>query len=377
MGVVLRSSRSRSWRSLRRSRRCWHSVWIDWALPIVFFFFQAEDGIRDHCVTGVQTCALPIYARRAFLEFARLHPEHPYAPEALLLASELALGKPAEWSAARALLDRIIADYPKQPRTDFARLNRALLSLRTGDAAALQGELTDWIKRAPFPPLLGRAHVALGIALLTAGKPAEAAKSFTLARSETGTLATLGLGVAHLAHRLRGVCRARAALSAGPVRRRRTPDARRGAGGDRACGRGTPGPREARRRGAGRREDDARLARAGPGARGHGRPRGRARGLRARGERRPPRLEPGRPARERARPAPGEEVDRSPRAPRRAPEGSGGGDGRRGRLRARRGLAGRRRPARRRGVLHDGRLRGAGGVRRAQGPPRHRHQRPG
>src|SRR5260221_3748525 len=23
-------------------------------------FFQAEDGIRDHCVTGVQTCALPI-----------------------------------------------------------------------------------------------------------------------------------------------------------------------------------------------------------------------------------------------------------------------------------------------------------------------------
>src|SRR5438132_3464352 len=27
---------------------------------VLFFFFQAEDGIRDHCVTGVQTCALPI-----------------------------------------------------------------------------------------------------------------------------------------------------------------------------------------------------------------------------------------------------------------------------------------------------------------------------
>src|SRR5687767_15180268 len=26
-----------------------------------FFFFQAEDGIRDKLVTGVQTCALPIY----------------------------------------------------------------------------------------------------------------------------------------------------------------------------------------------------------------------------------------------------------------------------------------------------------------------------
>src|SRR3989442_12540937 len=30
-----------------------------------FFFFQAEDGIRDADVTGVQTCALPICFRRA------------------------------------------------------------------------------------------------------------------------------------------------------------------------------------------------------------------------------------------------------------------------------------------------------------------------
>src|SRR2546430_5060112 len=28
---------------------------------VFFFFFQAEDGIRDLTVTGVQTCALPIY----------------------------------------------------------------------------------------------------------------------------------------------------------------------------------------------------------------------------------------------------------------------------------------------------------------------------
>src|SRR5437763_8720189 len=27
---------------------------------VLFFFFQAEDGIRDTSVTGVQTCALPI-----------------------------------------------------------------------------------------------------------------------------------------------------------------------------------------------------------------------------------------------------------------------------------------------------------------------------
>src|SRR5688500_3922422 len=28
-----------------------------------YFFFQAEDGIRDYKVTGVQTCALPIFER--------------------------------------------------------------------------------------------------------------------------------------------------------------------------------------------------------------------------------------------------------------------------------------------------------------------------
>src|SRR2546430_10339625 len=31
-----------------------------YCILVVFFFFQAEDGIRDLTVTGVQTCALPI-----------------------------------------------------------------------------------------------------------------------------------------------------------------------------------------------------------------------------------------------------------------------------------------------------------------------------
>src|SRR5438067_13829012 len=34
------------------------------ALFLFFFFFQAEDGIRDRNVTGVQTCALPISVGR-------------------------------------------------------------------------------------------------------------------------------------------------------------------------------------------------------------------------------------------------------------------------------------------------------------------------
>src|SRR5207244_6062384 len=46
-----------------------------------FFFFQAEDGIRDDLVTGVQTCALPIFqfaneksCRRAFAGCVDLTP---------------------------------------------------------------------------------------------------------------------------------------------------------------------------------------------------------------------------------------------------------------------------------------------------------------
>src|SRR4051794_24999348 len=53
-------------------------------LFVFFFFFQAEDGIRDGRVTGVQTCALPIYAdaeadladREGLLQAATLAPDH-------------------------------------------------------------------------------------------------------------------------------------------------------------------------------------------------------------------------------------------------------------------------------------------------------------
>src|SRR5215217_2293427 len=53
-----------------------------------FFFFQAEDGIRDIGVTGVQTCALPIYGRsratgpaRRCRYARRCTPRRPRAPD--------------------------------------------------------------------------------------------------------------------------------------------------------------------------------------------------------------------------------------------------------------------------------------------------------
>src|SRR5215467_15889605 len=41
------------------------------AAAFIIFFFQAEDGIRDYKVTGVQTCALPISVRQ---QIARDYP---------------------------------------------------------------------------------------------------------------------------------------------------------------------------------------------------------------------------------------------------------------------------------------------------------------
>src|SRR5256886_9104933 len=38
-------------------------IYREYSSVLLFFFFQAEDGIRDLTVTGVQTCALPIFGR--------------------------------------------------------------------------------------------------------------------------------------------------------------------------------------------------------------------------------------------------------------------------------------------------------------------------
>src|SRR5207253_7818611 len=60
---------------------------------VCLFFFQAEDGIRDGHVTGVQTCALPIWA----LVMA-LHASSP-APHGGIWVIGL-IGKPLVWLVA-------------------------------------------------------------------------------------------------------------------------------------------------------------------------------------------------------------------------------------------------------------------------------------
>src|SRR5947208_6223691 len=56
----------------------------------MYFFFQAEDGIRDDLVTGVQTCALPIWALANAREFGGRHYDGYHTFMALAPAFDMA-----------------------------------------------------------------------------------------------------------------------------------------------------------------------------------------------------------------------------------------------------------------------------------------------
>src|SRR5690349_23405425 len=61
----------------------------------MLFFFQAEDGIRDLYVTGVQTCALPILSRK------RRKPEPTTDPEGFPMATVTTPPRPRNLADAR------------------------------------------------------------------------------------------------------------------------------------------------------------------------------------------------------------------------------------------------------------------------------------
>src|SRR5438034_4537695 len=64
-----------------------------------FFFFQAEDGIRDHCVTGVQTCALPISTGSRFrfsICLRRIPTATPSSSSGVPMSSALAISRSEE-----------------------------------------------------------------------------------------------------------------------------------------------------------------------------------------------------------------------------------------------------------------------------------------
>src|SRR5690606_39319694 len=61
----------------------------------VFFFFQAEDGIRDFHVTGVQTCALPIFDTSTAIADAAFAPATTSGSAARPRSSAAAAARPS------------------------------------------------------------------------------------------------------------------------------------------------------------------------------------------------------------------------------------------------------------------------------------------
>src|SRR5438034_10314644 len=112
-----------------------------------FFFFQAEDGIRDHCVTGVQTCALPIeWDASTGLDRRRSWGEHRVSRQPLGAVSD-----PAPGWVRRARLPRAVRARGRgRPSLLPVRLRRV------GPAMAVGGDLAGQEEPAT-PPSRGYA----------------------------------------------------------------------------------------------------------------------------------------------------------------------------------------------------------------------------
>src|SRR5689334_25436863 len=103
------------------------------------FFFQAEDGIRDGTVTGVQTCALPISGKirfpgSALLSADPLQPAAPARPAGPVCAGDrhrlpARQGRSEERRVGKECRSRWSADHQKKSQTSvmFMTVNNSAL----------------------------------------------------------------------------------------------------------------------------------------------------------------------------------------------------------------------------------------------------------
>src|SRR5205807_713563 len=99
-----------------------------------FFFFQAEDGIRDYKVTGVQTCALPILFGR-YAGFTALLPTMAGAADRCVIPEH-----PAD---VERLAELLTQDRNKNPSRYAVVLVSEGARLATHDGMTYEGEETD------------------------------------------------------------------------------------------------------------------------------------------------------------------------------------------------------------------------------------------
>src|SRR5688500_13119792 len=120
-----------------------------------FFLFQAEDGIRDYKVTGVQTCALPILAEAArAIGFTQVSASHEVEPLVKLIGRGDTCVVDAYLSPVlRRYVDRVVAGVGGAGRLFFMQSNGGLT-----DAAVFRGK--DAILSGPAGGIVGMARTA-------------------------------------------------------------------------------------------------------------------------------------------------------------------------------------------------------------------------
>src|SRR5256885_8641908 len=164
------------------------SVSVEFGL-LCFFFFQAEDGIRDYKVTGVQTCALPISGSG---------PRYPAAPPPR--------GSPARSPAVRRPLpDRCTA---AAPRARDRRRTRAPPARTPAARAAARSVRSSAPAKSPSSPLTAPA-----LALSNKKGPQGPPKSKKPRRGLSDHTSLGGATRPNLAHRATPATRPRAACS--------------------------------------------------------------------------------------------------------------------------------------------------------------------
>src|SRR5256885_15726634 len=111
------------------------------------FFFQAEDGIRDYKVTGVQTCALPICWNAANPLVQQLVRETPAWRAARKRADGQGKDKATDKDSEEDTLKALLADkaFMKQLREDKTRVQAGFVALNPATS-----EVLAWVGSRDF-----------------------------------------------------------------------------------------------------------------------------------------------------------------------------------------------------------------------------------
>jgi len=151
---------------------CFGALCCETCVFLCFFFFQAEDGIRDWSVTGVQTCALPILSEVSGETLRRAQAIHPITAvqseysifsreieqDVLPVCKETGTSLVAYSPLGRVLLTcRFKQDSPIS-ETDFRGTSQPRFS---GDAYAANLQLVDTILSLAAALDVSAAEVAL------------------------------------------------------------------------------------------------------------------------------------------------------------------------------------------------------------------------